>query len=60
MGQGIIEHARALGLELPPQLDNPDAELTPEVIIDVLREVAGHYFPLLAPAGIAAGRSANP
>ena len=42
-----------------PQLNDPDAELTPDVIIDVLREVAGHYFPLLAPAGTAAGHSAN-
>ena len=30
MGQGIIEHARELGVELPPQLDDPDAELTPQ------------------------------
>ena len=29
MGQGIIEHARELGVELPPQLDDPDAEITP-------------------------------
>jgi hypothetical protein len=48
MGQGIIEHARELGLELPPQLDDPDAEITPQVIIDVFRQVARHYFPLLS------------
>ena len=60
MGQGIIEHARELGLELPPQLDDPNADLTPQLIIEVFRQVAGHYFPLLAPEGIAAGHSANP
>ena len=60
MGQGIVEHARELGLELPPQLDDPNADLTPQLIIEVFRQVAGHYFPLLAPEGIAAGHSANP
>jgi phospholipase C len=60
MGQGVIEHARELGLELPPQVDDPDAEITPDVIIDVLRQVAGHYFPLLAADRKAAGHSANP
>jgi hypothetical protein len=59
MGQGIIEHARELGLELPPQLDDPNADLTPQLIIEVFRQVAGHYFPLLAPEGIAASHSAN-
>jgi phospholipase C len=48
IGPGIIEHAREVGIELPPQLDNPDAEITPELMIDVLRQVAWHYFPLLA------------
>lgn len=55
MGHGIIEHARDLGLKLPPQLDNPNAEVTSEVIIDVLRHVSWHFFPLLAPDA----RSAN-
>ncbi len=27
---GIIEHARQMGVKLPPQLDDPSAELTPE------------------------------
>jgi hypothetical protein len=50
MGKGIIEHARGLGLELPPKLNDPDAEPTPQDIIDVFRQVAGQYFPRLAPA----------
>jgi phospholipase C len=49
MGHGVIEHARALGVDLPPQLDDPDAEITPVLILDVLRHAAWHYFPLLAP-----------
>ncbi len=50
IGPGIIEHAREIGVDLPPQLDDPNAELTPALITEVLREVALHYFPLLAPA----------
>ena len=49
IGPGIIEYARENGVELPPQVDDPDAELTPAIIVEVLREVARHYFPLLAP-----------
>jgi phospholipase C len=49
MGHGLIDHARAMGLELPPRLDDPAAEVTSEVIIDVFRRVARHFFPLLAP-----------
>jgi phospholipase C len=56
MGHGLLEQARQIGLRLPPQLDDPTAELTPEDILDVFRHVAWHYFPLLAPAGTAAGR----
>jgi len=47
MGQGIIDHARGLGIDLPPQLDDPNAEITPEIIVEVLRDISWHYFPLL-------------
>ena len=47
---GIIEHARQMGLKLPPQLDDPAAELTPQLIVEAIRDVAFHYFPRLAPA----------
>jgi phospholipase C len=50
MGRGMIEHARELGVDLPPQLDDPDAELTPDLIVTVLRDIAWHSFPRLAPA----------
>ena len=48
---GLIEHAKAMGVKLPPQLDDPNAELTPQLIIEVLRDISWHYFPLLAPEG---------
>jgi len=59
MGRGVIEHARQLGLELPPELDDPDAEITPRTIVDVLRQVTGYYFPRLAPGDSAAGTTAT-
>jgi len=46
---GIIEHARQMGLKLPSQLDDPSAELTPQLIVEAIRDVAFHYFPRLAP-----------
>ncbi len=49
MAPGLIAHAREMGVKLPAQLDDPDAELTPELIIEVLRDVAWFYFPGLAP-----------
>jgi phospholipase C len=52
IGAGLIEHAKAMGVKnLPPQLDDPDAKLTAEVIIEVLRDVSWHLFPKLAPEG---------
>ena len=39
------------GVKLPPQLDDPSAELTPQLIVEVIRDVAFHYFPQLAPGG---------
>jgi hypothetical protein len=59
MGQGVIEHARELGLELPPHLKDPGADPIPQDIIDVLRPLAGHYFPLLAPDRTTAGDPAS-
>ena len=56
MGHGIIEHARELGVALPPQLDDPGAEITPKLIVEVLRSVAWHYFPLLAPSPVEEAR----
>jgi hypothetical protein len=49
MGPGIIAQAKELGLELPPEVDKPDAEITPAVLLEVTRRIAWHFFPLLAP-----------
>jgi phospholipase C len=49
MGQGVIGLAKELGVDLPPQADAPDAEITPDVMLDLLREICLHFFPLLAP-----------
>jgi phospholipase C len=49
VGPGLIAHAREMGVTIPPQLDDPNAELTPELIIEVLRDVAWFYFPGLRP-----------
>jgi hypothetical protein len=38
-----------MGATLPQELDDPDAKLTPQLIIEVLRDVAWHFFPQLAP-----------
>jgi phospholipase C len=48
---GIIEHARQTGVKLPPQLEDPSAELTPQLIVEVIRDVAFDYFPQLALGG---------
>ncbi len=48
-GPALIEKARALGATLPPELDDPSTELTPQLIVEVLREVSWHFFPRLAP-----------
>jgi phospholipase C len=49
MGQGIIEHANELGIELPARADRDATEFAPDVILDVLAHVARHYFPGLVP-----------
>jgi phospholipase C len=49
IGAGVIEKAKELGVTLPPQLADPSAELTPELIIEVVRDIGFHFFPLLEP-----------
>jgi phospholipase C len=48
MGPAMIARAREIGVQLPAELNDPGAELSPRHIVGVLREVAGHFFPLLA------------
>jgi hypothetical protein len=48
MGAGLIAKAREMGVKLPPELDDPHAALTPGRIVPFLRDIAGHFFPLLS------------
>jgi phospholipase C len=59
MGHGIAAHARELGITLPPRLDDPAAEPTSDDIIELFRQVAGHYFPRLTPDGAGGGQRAG-
>jgi phospholipase C len=53
IGPGIIDHARELGIELPPEADDPATQTTPAVILAVVKQIAWHYFPLLGGAPVA-------
>jgi len=52
LGQGvapaILAQAKELGVPLPAELNDPEADLPPGRIVDVLRDISGHFFPLLA------------
>jgi phospholipase C len=48
MGPSLVAMAKDMGVKLPSELDVPDATLTPELVVPFLRDVAGHFFPLLA------------
>jgi len=48
MGPSLIARAREMGVKLPPELDDPHAAVTPRLVVPVLRDVAGHFFPLLS------------
>lgn len=37
-----------MGITLPPELDDPNTELTPKLIMQSLWDISGHFFPLLA------------
>jgi hypothetical protein len=37
-----------MGVRLPAPLNDPSAKLTPELVVPFLRDVAAHFFPLLA------------
>jgi hypothetical protein len=37
-----------MGVQLPAELNDPAADLPPRLIVSVLRQIAGQFFPLLA------------
>ena len=45
---GLIAHAKEMGVPLPPEADDPNAELPPAMLVQLLRGAALHYFPALA------------
>jgi len=47
LGRGIIDRAREMAVKLPKELEEPTVELTPKLIVDVLKDVSRHFFPLL-------------
>ncbi len=48
LAPALIARAKEMGVPLPAELTEPGAELPPGHIVGVLRQVAGHFFPLLA------------
>ena len=44
----IAAGAQQMGVQLPAELNDPAADLPPRLIVSVLRQIAGHFFPLLA------------
>jgi phospholipase C len=48
MAPALFAKAQELGVPLPAELTEPGAELPPGRIVGVLRQVAWHFFPLLA------------
>jgi phospholipase C len=48
IGPAIIARARQMEVKLPAELNDPGTELTPRLIVATLRDIAGHFFPLLA------------
>src|SRR5262245_8620676 len=47
MGPALITKAKQIGVPLPPELDDPEAALTPQLVVPFLRNIAGHFFPRL-------------
>jgi phospholipase C len=48
VGPALIARAQQMGVQLPAELSDPGADLPPRLIVSVLRQIAGHFFPLLA------------
>jgi hypothetical protein len=48
MGPALIAKAREMEVKLPAELNDPGSALTPRLVVGFLRDVAGHFFPLLA------------
>ena len=51
IGPGLIDAAKKIQVPLPPELDGPSAQFTPELLVRFLRQISWHLFPRLAPSG---------
>jgi hypothetical protein len=49
MGPALIARARDLGVQVPAELDKLEAKLNSSLVVPLLRQIAAHSFPLLAP-----------
>ena len=50
IGPGIVEHAKQGGLPIPADIAKADGPLTGQQLVEVVFEIAAHYFPRLAQA----------
>ena len=50
IGPGIVEHAKQGGLPIPADIANAKEPLTEQQLVEVVFEIAAHYFPRLAQA----------
>jgi phospholipase C len=48
MAHGLIARAREMAVKLPAEFNDPEASLTPRLIVGGIKDVASHFFPLLA------------
>jgi phospholipase C len=48
VARAILAQAKEMGVPLPAELNDPGADLPPRLIVPVLRQIGGHFFPLLA------------
>jgi phospholipase C len=55
VGPALIAKARELGVALPDDAGATDRPLPPERILGLLRQVAAHFFPLLADSSTCGG-----
>jgi phospholipase C len=48
LAPALIARARQTGIQLAAEISDPGADPRPRLIVRVLRDIAGHFFPLLA------------
>lgn len=54
---GMIEQAKARGIPLPPEVDDPNFHLTPGLGFDIITLVGAKLFPQLNPEGVKRARA---